>query len=203
MQWTIWGPCPQEVNLDKTESSILPLSVSVSRSVVPDSLRPHGLQPTRLLCPWDFPGTGVGCHFLLQGIFPTQGSNPGILHCRQILYWLSYKGSPITVNISSNYNCSTRSMINDRVEERLSWKSGYGLMSRTWRRSIVFKTSSWGKGIAGSENEKTIDGGNSKFLLHPCQRHLISRVQMDSLSLCEYIYCYSSASVSLSEKLGK
>ena len=45
--------------------------VSVSRSVVPDSLRPHGLQSTRLFCPWDFPGkdTGVGCHFLLQGIF--------------------------------------------------------------------------------------------------------------------------------------
>ena len=63
---------------------------------MPNSLRPHGLQPTRLLYPWDFPGkdTGVGCHFLLQGIFPTQGSNPGLLHCRQILYWLSYKGSP-------------------------------------------------------------------------------------------------------------
>ena len=41
-------------------------------------LRPHGLQPTMLLCPWDFPGknTGVGCHSLLQGIFPTQGSKP-------------------------------------------------------------------------------------------------------------------------------
>ena len=39
-----------------------------SCSVVSDSLRPHGLQPTRLLCPWDFPGksTGVGCHCLLQ-----------------------------------------------------------------------------------------------------------------------------------------
>ena len=36
----------------------------------------------------------VGCHFLLQGIFPTQGSNPGLLHCRLILYRLSYKGSP-------------------------------------------------------------------------------------------------------------
>ena len=42
----------------------------------------------RLLCPWDFPGknTGVGCNFLLQGIFPTQGLNPGLLSCRQILY---------------------------------------------------------------------------------------------------------------------
>ena len=50
-----------------------------SRSVVFDSLRPHGLQPTRLLCPWDSPGksTGVGCHSLLQGIFLTQGSNSG------------------------------------------------------------------------------------------------------------------------------
>ena len=48
------------------------------RSVMSDSLPPHGLQPTRLLCPWDFPGKnpGVGCHALLQGIFPIQESNP-------------------------------------------------------------------------------------------------------------------------------
>ena len=46
-----------------------------------DSLRPCGLYPARLLCPWDFSGknTGVGCHFLLQGIFPTQGSTPCLL----------------------------------------------------------------------------------------------------------------------------
>ena len=44
----------------------------------------------------DSPGknTGVGCHALLQGIFPTQGSNPGLPHCRQILYHLSQQGSP-------------------------------------------------------------------------------------------------------------
>ena len=70
------------------------LKVSISRSVVPNSLWPHGLQPTKLLCPLDFPGkdTGVDCHFFLQGIFPTQGSNPHFLHCRQIIYQLSYKG---------------------------------------------------------------------------------------------------------------
>ena len=46
--------------------------------------------------PWKSPGqnTGVGSLFLLQGIFPTQGSNPGLLQCRQILYQLSHKGSP-------------------------------------------------------------------------------------------------------------
>ena len=47
-----------------------------------DSLRPHGLEPGRLLCPWNSPATnsGVGCHALLQGIFLIQGSNPGLLH---------------------------------------------------------------------------------------------------------------------------
>ena len=65
-------------------------------SVVSNSLQPHGLWPARLLCPWNFPGknTGVGCHSLLQGIFPTQGSNPGLLHYRQILYYPSHQGSP-------------------------------------------------------------------------------------------------------------
>ena len=69
---------------------------SVSGSVMSDSLRPQGLQLSRLPCPWDFPGknTGVGCYFLLQGVFPTQGQNPGLLHCRQIPYCLSHQGSP-------------------------------------------------------------------------------------------------------------
>ena len=60
-----------------------------------NSLQSHGLEPTGLLYPWNSPGkdTGVGCHFLLQGIFPTQGSNPDLLHCRQTLYCLSHQGS--------------------------------------------------------------------------------------------------------------
>ena len=60
----------------------------LSCSVMSDSFRPQGLEAARLLCPWDSPSknTGVGCHFLLQGIFQTQGLNPGLLHCRQILY---------------------------------------------------------------------------------------------------------------------
>ena len=48
----------------------------------------RGLYPARLLCPWDSPGknAGVGCHALLQGIFPTQGENLGLLHCGQIFF---------------------------------------------------------------------------------------------------------------------
>ena len=71
-------------------------SVSVSRSVVSNSLRPHGLYPARLLCPWGFPGKNirVGCHCFLQGIFLTWESDPGLLNCRRILYHVSYRGSP-------------------------------------------------------------------------------------------------------------
>ena len=48
------------------------------------------------LCPWASPGknTGVGCHALFQGILPTQGSNPGLLHGRWIRYCPSHQGSP-------------------------------------------------------------------------------------------------------------
>ena len=69
------------------------------------------LQPKRLFCPCDFPGenTGVGCHFLLQEIFWTRGSNPGLPHCRQMLYHLSHQGSE-TVNSEGSFNL-TVSMI--------------------------------------------------------------------------------------------
>ena len=61
-------------------------------SVMSDFLWPNELLSARLLCLWDFPGkkTGVGCHFLLQGIFSTQGLNPRFRHCRPILHcWVT------------------------------------------------------------------------------------------------------------------
>ena len=70
--------------------------VCVTRSVMSDSLRPHGLYPARLLWPWNSPGkkTGVGWHSLLQGIFLTQGLTQVSCIGRQILYPLSHKGCP-------------------------------------------------------------------------------------------------------------
>ena len=69
-------------------------SESESCSVMSDSLQPHGLHT-----PWNFPGqnTGVGTRSLLQGILPIQWLNPGLPHCRQILYQLSYQGRPRTL----------------------------------------------------------------------------------------------------------
>ena len=59
----------------------------LNHSVMSNFLWPHGLKPTRLFCPWNFPvkNPGVGCHFLLQGLFLTQGWNTHLPHCRWIL----------------------------------------------------------------------------------------------------------------------
>ena len=67
-------------------SSVCVCVCVIGCSVMCNSLRPHGLSPTRLLCPWSFPGKNirVGCHFLFQGILLTQGSNPRLLH---LLHW--------------------------------------------------------------------------------------------------------------------
>ena len=75
-----------------------------------DSLRPQELYPTRLRRPWDFPdkNAGVGCHFLLQRTFPTQGSNPGLLHCRQMLYHLSHQGNLDSILKSRDITLTTK-----------------------------------------------------------------------------------------------
>ena len=87
-------------------------SYSHSVLVAFNSSQPHGLKPTRLLCPWYSPGknTGVGCHFLLQGIFLTQGSNPGLLHCRQVLYHWAPREAP-------NIHCQRRGHIKAWISE--------------------------------------------------------------------------------------
>ena len=77
----------------------LHVNESESHSVMSDSLWPHGLYS-----PWNSPGqnTGVCTHSLLQGIFTTQGLNPGLPHCRQILYQLSHKENPTTCKHAHN-----------------------------------------------------------------------------------------------------
>ena len=72
----------------------------LSHSVLFDICDPVDCSPTGSFIHVDSPGknTEVGCHALLQGIFPTQESNPGLLHCRQIVYHLNYQGSPWILN---------------------------------------------------------------------------------------------------------
>ena len=77
-------------------TGLLPLCVCLVTQLCLTLCKPHGLYPTRLLCPWDCPGknTRVGFHSLLQSIFLTQVSNPGLLHYKQILYCMSYREVP-------------------------------------------------------------------------------------------------------------
>ena len=79
-----------DTRASKLFSGKLQESINESHSVMSNSLRPCGLYS-----PWNFPGqnTGVESPSLLQGIFPTQGLNPSLLHYRWILYQLSHKGS--------------------------------------------------------------------------------------------------------------
>ena len=85
------GYPPQYSGLENSmDCKVLFSSVAQSCLTLCDPLRPHGLY-----CPWNSPGqnTGVGSLSLLQQIFPTQESNPGLPHCRRILYQLSYQES--------------------------------------------------------------------------------------------------------------
>ena len=82
-----------------------------------DSLQPHGLYS-----PWNSPGqnTGMGSCFVLR-IFTTQGSNTGLLHCRQILYQLSHQGSPETCLLHSNFQFERES--SKKQVKNLAWLS--------------------------------------------------------------------------------
>ena len=93
--------------LNHPGSPCLTINIFESHLVVSDSLQPHGLYS-----PWNSPGqnTGVGSHSLLQGIFPTQGLNSGLLHCRWILYQWSQQQSQRTLEWVA-YPFSSRSSL--------------------------------------------------------------------------------------------
>ena len=111
VNFTLWGKefrvyiyffhSAKKTSIEGKRKWYLNSNISISCSVIYNSLQFHGWKPARLLCPWDSPrkNTGVGCHSLLQGIFLTHELNPGLLHCRQILYCLNCKGSYWTLTL--------------------------------------------------------------------------------------------------------
>ena len=124
--------CPLQVVVLSCSSPYSPVySESESCSVVSASLQPHGLYS-----PWNSPGqnTGVSSLSLLQGIFPTQGLNPGLPDCRQILYQLSHKGSPRILEWVAYPNPdSNRDFLHCRqILHQLSYHGSL------WRRRILF-----------------------------------------------------------------
>ena len=130
-----------------------------SHSVVSDSLWPHKLQLTRLLCPWDSPGTNtkVGCHSLLQGIFLTQGSNPGLLLCRQILYCLSHqkRDSLFWRDFGEGNWCPPVSLVREWAHHSAPWQGDCHLLHGTGSR---WETN-WSQGRSSSLPWHLVDGG--------------------------------------------
>ena len=130
----------------------------LSHVVMSNSWLLYGLQPTKLLCLWDSPGktTGVGCHALLQGIIPTQGSNPSLL-C--LSYWqveslpLSHPRKPkqfIALQLESHQN----SVVPGRGTENKSLAAPHSKASKEARLverkvcSILDASKEWG-GVGG------------------------------------------------------
>ena len=112
----------------------------LSRSVVSNSLRLHGLQPTRLHHPWNFPGknTGVGSHFLLQGIFLTQGSNVGHLQLLKYSLPLSHQGSlagTVTSYISNKLDYKSDGKMQLSRVTRTKYTLSVLILTRTFLRT--------------------------------------------------------------------
>ena len=103
-----------------------------------DSLQTYGLQPTRLLCPWNSPGNniGVGCHCLLQGIFPTQGSNLGLLPADSLC--LSHQESPKPTILLPRYS-SKNTHINCSSDMQKETKNIF----KSLRGQVTFSFFSW------------------------------------------------------------
>ena len=135
-QWNCLNLLQKARTFQNTLVSLEPRTVShtlwkwsESRSVMSDSLQPHGLYS-----PWNSPdqNTGVGSLSLLQGIFPTQRLNPGLPHCRRILYQLSHKGSPLITNGRAR-SSGKYSSFSDRA-------AAYGCIGAHWTVGLRFSS---------------------------------------------------------------
>ena len=121
------------------------MNESESCSVVSDSLWRHGLYS-----PWNSPGqnTGVSSFSLLRGIFPTQGLNPGLLRCRQILYQLRHQGSlrilewvayPFSSGSSRPRNQTRISWIAGRFFTNWAIREAWGELRRAVKNTLIWK----------------------------------------------------------------
>ena len=137
--------------------------------------------------PGNFPGksTGAGCHFLLQGIILSQGSNPGLLHCRQMLYLWATREAHIVLYFGAynrfiilfmqvihkkpntkNEHFSSYSTLKSTVVQNNSWHTGTGI-KRTGRKSYrLDEGKEWGDGRA-EEFSAIRDGGQAAVSLPP------------------------------------
>ena len=162
---------------------------SESHSVMSNSSWPHGLYS-----PWNSPSqnTGVGRHSLLQGIFLTQGSNPGLPHCRWILYQLSHKGSP------SETLCRHQLIwcVTEFCLVRLNWKSCWDA-PEIFLSDNVYPSSTL---LSASWNEFVMTDSRAVILNHEYGCFMLGRMvswQKSGSQMISWKYQTSSAMLSL------
>ena len=100
-----------------------------------NSLQPYGQQPSMVLCPWDFPGknTGVGCHFLLQGIFPTKELNPHLFMSPALVGGFFTTNTPWEAPaIHCSVNGSKYYLLNN------NFQSPYIMVTSKWKMALTF-----------------------------------------------------------------
>ena len=134
-----------------TEAYQAPPSMGFSRQEPWSGVPLPSLQISlRLYNPWTSPGqnTGVDSLSFLQGIFPTQGSNPGLLHCRQILYQLSYQGSCVIKTKKKLLNCSA-------VHTHISPTISRGPL---WEMTLITTNIGTKESVAGADTGRIMKG---------------------------------------------
>ena len=162
--------------LSSLHITINPLKVKVAQSCL-TRCDPMDCSPLRLLCPWGFSrhgDTGVGCRALFQGIFPHEGSSPGLLHCGQILYQLSHQGSP---RILEWVACPfSRGSSWPRNQTRVSWVAGrFFTIWATGEAPVL-----WIRCYYPSFTNKEAEGYNLPEVIKLCQSHNSKPLQSGS-----------------------
>ena len=141
-----------------------------SHSVMSNFLQPHGLQPARLLCPWNSPGknTRVGCHALLQDVFPTQGLNSGLLHCR--LFGSSETIMQEDLEASHSYNPDSVGELFMIADHRL-WHSNISFSKASTSNIESLKFCIWT--FVGEENKQIFQSQDWETSLCENEQHTI------------------------------
>ena len=146
----------------------VPLPSPESSSVVSNSLRPHGLYSS-----WNSPGqnNGVGSLSFSQGIFPTQRSNPGLPHCRQILYQLNHREALVAKAIDTKVKVKERDAVRSKI-----WSSPLPLhrdCGGKWRYVTTGEALRFGEHasiyLAATDVKTTVFYPNMQILSRPCR----------------------------------
>ena len=164
-----------------------------------NSLQPRGLEPTRLLCPWNLPGksTGVGCHFLFQGIFSTQGSNPGLPRCKQKLYHLlecnlntdrmisvHFPGKPFNITVIQAY--ALISNVEETEVEQL-YEDLQDLLELTPKKDVLFIIGNWNPKV-GSQETPGVTGKFALGVQNEAGQRLIEFCQENALVIANTLF---------------